>query len=39
MYALLLSAAAQGQVVNIKGDSACNAWSDRESPTYMWVNY
>lgn len=39
MYALLLSAAAQGQVVYVKGTGTCNAWGDRESPSYMWVGY
>ncbi len=39
MYALLLSAAAQGQTVSVHGEGVCNAWADRESPKYMYVNY
>jgi hypothetical protein len=39
MYALLLSAAAQGQEVVITGDGECNAWGDRESPAYMHIVY
>ena len=39
MYAMLLSAAAQGHTVNVFGENACSAWGDRESPMYMWVDY
>jgi hypothetical protein len=39
MYALLLSAAAQGNVVGVLGDNTCNAWGDREQPLHMWVDY
>ena len=39
MYALLLSAAAQKQSVNIKGAGDCKAWGDRERPHWVMVNY
>lgn len=35
IYALLLSANAQGKQVLVTGSNACNAWSDRETP--YWV--
>ncbi len=37
MYAMLLSASAQGQTVKVKGNNKCSAWGDRETPVYMWV--
>lgn len=39
MYAMLLSATAQGKTINVKGEDVCNAWGDRESPKYMSINY
>jgi hypothetical protein len=39
MYALLLSAAAQGKTVIVSGKGTCDAWGDRESPSYIYVNY
>lgn len=39
MYALLLSASAQGLPITVIGENACNAWGDRESPHYMLINY
>lgn len=38
-YALLLSAAAQGMVVEVIGSNTCGAWGDRESPTWVSVQY
>ena len=39
MYALLLSAAAQGHTVHVEGRGDCSAWGDRENPKFMWVDY
>jgi len=39
MYAMVLSAASQGQTVSVVGTNGCNVWPDRETPMYMWVNY
>lgn len=39
MYSLLLSAAAQGKPVQVKGAGDCAAWSDRERPIWIMVNY
>lgn len=39
MYSMLLSAAAQKLTVNVKGLNTCDAWGDRETPLFMWVNY
>lgn len=38
MYALLLSANAQGKTVNVLGSGNCNDWGDREMPTYIVMN-
>lgn len=35
MYALLLSAKAQGKSVTVYGDGTCTDWSDRERPYYL----
>lgn len=37
MYALLLSAQAQGKVVNVYGEHACPDWGDRETPQYIYI--
>lgn len=37
VYALLLSAQSQGQTVTVSGTGVCSAWSDRESPRYVYV--
>ena len=35
MYALVLSASAQGKAVLVTGTNACNAWADCETP--YWI--
>ena len=35
MYALILSAQAQGKSVNVAGSNTCSAWGDRETP--VWI--
>ncbi|WP_133498430.1 hypothetical protein [Cognatilysobacter terrigena] len=37
MYALLLSAQAQGKSVTVYGSDACGAWADREEPVYLFI--
>lgn len=37
MYALLLSAQAQGKAVQVSGTSTCSAWADRETPVWISV--
>lgn len=37
MYALLLSASAQGKDVAVHGSGDCGAWPDRERPLYIWM--
>lgn len=39
MYAMLLSAAAQGKPVNVYGTNDCVAWGDRERPFWISVDY
>ena len=39
MYSLLLSAAAQGKPVTVIGAGDCKAWSDRERPSWIMVDY
>ena len=39
MYALLLSAAAQGKSVIVKGAGDCAAWGDRERPYWIRIDY
>jgi hypothetical protein len=39
MYAMLLSAAAQGKTVVVKGAGDCQAWSDRERPLWIKIDY
>jgi hypothetical protein len=38
VYALLLAAKAQNQIVNVIGRNDCSYWPDREAPDYMYVN-
>jgi hypothetical protein len=35
MYALLLSAKAQGKPISVIGEGDCAAWGDRERPAYI----
>jgi hypothetical protein len=37
MYAMLLSAQAQGKPVNVVGTDTCSAYGDREAPRYISV--
>lgn len=37
MYALLLSASAQGKDVWVQGAGDCAHWPDRERPLYIWM--
>lgn len=37
MYALLLSAHANGRAVRVQGTGACGAWGDREEPLFMYM--
>lgn len=37
MYALLLSAHAQGKAVGVQGTGACGAWGDREEPLFIYM--
>jgi hypothetical protein len=37
MYALLLSAQAQGKEVHVMGSGLCDAWGDRERPLYIFM--
>lgn len=37
MYALLLSAQAQGKSIGVVGTQACTAWPDRETPQYIYL--
>jgi hypothetical protein len=37
MYALLLTAYAQGKQVAVVGTGTCSAWGDRESPVYIYI--
>ena len=39
MYALLLSAAAQGKPVYVRGAGDCADWGDRERPSWISVTY
>ncbi|BFM10980.1 hypothetical protein R50072_11330 [Simiduia litorea] len=39
MYALLLSSAAQGKSVVVKGAGDCAAWNDRERALWILVDY
>ena len=39
MYSLLLSAAAQGKSITVKGSGDCKAWPDRERPVWIMVDY
>ena len=39
MYSLLLSAAAQGKPVTVKGTGDCQAWQDRERPYWISIEY
>lgn len=38
MYALLLSAQAQGKSIVIVGANDCAAWGDRERPSYIYLD-
>lgn len=38
MYALLLTAQAQGKQVYVQGAGDCSSWGDREAPLYIWIN-
>jgi hypothetical protein len=38
VYALLLAAKAQNQIVNVVGKNDCSYWYDREAPDYIYVN-
>ena len=35
MYALLLSAQAQGKFVSVTGNQGCAVWGDRENPLFI----
>lgn len=37
MYALLLSAQAQGKSVQVSGAGDCSAWPDREAPIWIYI--
>ena len=37
MYALLLSAQAQGKAISVKGNGQCSAWQDREEPFVIYM--
>jgi hypothetical protein len=37
MYALLLTAYAEGKQVAVVGTGTCSAWGDRESPVYIYI--
>jgi hypothetical protein len=37
MYALLLSAQAQGKGVQVSGTGDCSAWPDREAPIWIYI--
>lgn len=37
MYAMLLSAQAQGKGVQVSGAGGCSAWADREAPTWIYI--
>ena len=37
MYALILSAQAQGKQINVMGTNTCPAWGDREAPAYVYI--
>jgi hypothetical protein len=39
MYAMLLSAAAQGKQVYVRGSGDCKDWSDRERPMFIRISY
>ncbi|MGF1863698.1 hypothetical protein L4D15_00270 [Enterovibrio norvegicus] len=39
MYSLLLAAASQGKPVTVMGTGDCAAWSDRERPAWIMVDY
>lgn len=38
MYALVLSAHAQGKPINVIGSGTCAAWGDREAPRYVYIS-
>lgn len=37
MYALLLTAYAQGKQVVVEGTGTCSAWGDSETPLYIYI--
>ena len=39
MYTFILSAAAMGKPVLVKGKNACSAWDNREEPKWVRVTY
>lgn len=38
MYALILSAHAQGKSIDVGGTNQCSAWGDREAPYYIHIS-
>lgn len=38
IYALILSAQAQGKEIVVVGQNFCTVWPDRESIDYLWIN-